>query len=156
MKSKTLSNSFMHMCRAAVVLIAAGSLTVLFAQTPVGASHHDGAAAPGMAQAGAMMADQKAMMARMAAADKKLAELAARMNAANGDEKVTAMAALLNELLAQRMLMQKQMSMQSGMMAQMMSHMAAMHGPAAMTPKQAPEPTRDPTDADHPAHHPEQ
>jgi hypothetical protein len=90
----------------------------------------------------------------MAADDEKLAQLITTMNAAKGDQKVAAIAAVVNELAAQRTRMQAQMMrMQGGMMDQMMSHMAAMHGPGGMMNKKAPEPAAG--EQDHAAHHPE-
>ena len=100
-----------------------------------------------------MMADHKAMMARMAAADQKLDELVARMNAAKGEQKVAAIAAAVTELATQRREMDAHMlRMQSGMMERMMSHMSAMHGSGGMMKKTA-EPAVG--DTDHSAHHPQ-
>ena len=95
------------------------------------------------------------MMKMMAADDQKLAGLLTTMNAAKGDQKVAAIAAVINELAAQRTRMQTQMRMQAGMMDQMMSHMAAMHGPGGMMNKKAPEPPPGVSEQDHAAHHPE-
>ena len=92
----------------------------------------------------------------MAADDQTLAGLLTTMNAAKGDQKVAAIAAVVNELAAQRTRMQAQMMrMQGGMMDQMMSHMAAMHGPGGMMNKKAPEPAAGVGEQDHAAHHPE-
>jgi hypothetical protein len=56
------------------------------------------------------------MLEAMRENDKKLDELAATMNAAKGDAKVDAIAALLNELLAQRKALRQQMNVGHGMM----------------------------------------
>jgi hypothetical protein len=141
-----------HMCFAATMVIAAGATAVVLAQTPPADEHHR--MAPNAA-AGKMMTGQKEMMAKMAASEKKLTELLAKMNAAQGDEKVAAIAALVNELASQRIQMQQMMSMQTGMMA----HMSAMHGTGGMMNKKAPEPAPqagEPPDASHREHHPEQ
>jgi len=47
-----------------------------------------------------MMAGHKAMMADMAAAEKKMDEMIAKMNAATGQAKVDQMAAVITELVA--------------------------------------------------------
>jgi len=96
------------------------------------------------------------MMKMMAADDEKLAGLLTTMNAAKGDQKVTAIAAVVNELAAQRTRMRTQMMrMQAGMMDEMMSRMAAMHGPGGMMNKKTPEPAAGASEQDHAAHHPD-
>ena len=107
-------------------LVVAFSTTLAVAQGPAGQRE--------MAERKQKMAEQKGMMARMAAADQKVADLVAAMNAATGEEKVTAMAALINELVAQR----TQMHESCGMMNK---------APAAATKA---------TDTDHGAHLPQQ
>ena len=114
---------------AAVALVTTAlSTTVVLAQPPT-AGQHD------MAEHKQRMAEQKGMMARMAAADQKVADLVARMDAATGGEKVAAMAAVINELIAQR----KQMHESCGMMKK----------------APAPAPATDATAPDHGAHHPQ-
>jgi Spy/CpxP family protein refolding chaperone len=54
---------------------------------------------PAMGQRGMMGADHQQMMAEMKAADSRVQELVTKMNAAKGDQKVDAMAALLNEMV---------------------------------------------------------
>jgi len=135
-----------HRKRATVALVIAILCTpAVLAQTPGPAGHKNDLGQSGPATAGVMgsqgdmadhkqkMAGQAAMMAKMAAADQRLADLAARMNAATGEDKVAAMAAVLNELVAQR----KQMHQSCGMMS---------NAPAAVTKT---------TEPDHSAHHPE-
>jgi len=139
------------MWSAVAIVAMAGAATVALAQAPAG-GHHESAAAPAGEQ-GAVAAQQQ-MMKMMAADDQKLAGLLSTMNAAKGDQKVAAIAAVVNELAAQRTRMQTQMMrMQSGMMDKMMSHMAAMHGPGGMMNKKAPEPAAG--EQDHAAHHPD-
>jgi hypothetical protein len=99
--------------------------TSALAQVPAGQK--------GMAAHKQQMADQKGMMAERAAADQRVADLVAKMNAATGEEKVAAMAALINELVAQR----KQMHESCGMM------------------NKAPAAAIGATDPDHGAHHPQ-
>ncbi len=66
-----------------------------------------------------MMQARKDMMARCKAMDARLDELVATMNTATGQQKIDAMAALLNELVQQRKAMHE-MKMQQGMMPGMM------------------------------------
>jgi hypothetical protein len=68
----------------------------------------------------AMMAKHQEMMAEMESMDAKLDSLVAAMNAATGDDKVSAMAAVLEELVVQRKAMhekmqQRRMGMMPGM-----------------------------------------
>jgi len=135
-----------HMWAVIALATAVLSTTIVLAQSPP-AGQND------MAAHKQMMAEQKAAMAKMAAADQKLAELVAGMNAATGNEKVSAMAAVVNELVAQRAQMREQMRMQGGMMERMMSHMSEVHGMGGMI-KKAPANSEAPQ-SDHGAHHPE-
>ena len=121
MDTKTFSYVASRMCAAVALVTAVLSTPVVLAQTPVPGGHEQ------------RMAEQKAMMAKMAAADQTLADLAARMNAAKGEDKVAAMAAVLNELVAQR----KQMHQSCGMM------------------NKAPTAATESTEPDHGAHHPQ-
>jgi hypothetical protein len=80
----------------------------------------------------AMMAKKKEMRDKLAASDATLDELVAKMNAAatskDADALVKPMAAVLNELVAQRKANRSmRMEMQPEMMAHMMRHME-MHG----------------------------
>ena len=143
-----------QMWSAVAVVAIAGAATVALAQAPVYGGHHQSPAAAAGGPA-ANAADQQQMMKMMAADDEKLAGLITTMNAAKGDAKVAAIAAVVNELAAQRTRMRTQMMrMQTGM-DQMMSHMATMHGPGGMMNKKAPEPAPGVSDQDHAAHHPE-
>lgn len=161
MTRNTFSPVGSRMRVAVVLVILVLGAAVVLGQTPASGAHHDAAAEQGKPQASAMiggqkdMAEQQAMRAKMAAADQKLDQLVAKMNAAKGDEKTAAIAAVVTELVAQRRQMQEQMTrMQSGMMDQMMARMAAMHGTGGMMNK-APTPAPEATAADHAAHHPE-
>jgi hypothetical protein len=91
-----------------------------------------------------MMEQRQKMMADMQAAQKRLDELVAQMNAATGNAKVDRIAAVLNELVAQH----KRMStMMQGTMPMMMTPNA----PA--TPAPAPPATGKKPEADHQEHH---
>jgi len=71
-----------------------------------------------------MMAHHKEMMARVDAMDARLDELVKKMNAATGNKKANATAAVINELVAQRKQMREQMmAMMPEMMKHMMEHM---------------------------------
>jgi hypothetical protein len=64
------------------------------------------------------------MMAKMEAMDARLDELVKTMNATTGSKKTNAVAAVLNELIAQRKQMRDDMmAMQPEMMKHMMAHM---------------------------------
>jgi hypothetical protein len=64
------------------------------------------------------------MMGRMKAADAELETLVARMNAATGDEKVDAIAAVVNKIVEQRQSLRTQlMQMHEHMMGHMLEHM---------------------------------
>jgi hypothetical protein len=100
-------------------------LPALFAQTP------DGQKPAMMPDCAAMMQEHEGMQKQMAAMDVKLQTLVDQMNKAKGPAKVDSMAAVINELVAQRAMMQKQMAdMQPKMMEHMMEHMksGAMEG----------------------------
>jgi hypothetical protein len=71
-----------------------------------------------------MMAHHKEMMAKMEAMDARLDGLVKTMNAATGSKKTNAVAAVINELVAQRKQMRDDMmAMQPEMMKHMMAHM---------------------------------
>jgi hypothetical protein len=90
----------------------------LFAQMPAG---QDKAMMPDCA---AMMKQHEAMQTHMAEMNTKLQTMVDDMNTAKGSARVDKMAAVINELVGQRAMMQKQMmEMQPKMMEHMMSHM---------------------------------
>lgn len=81
-----------------------------------------------------MMLRYEKMEAQMEAMDRKLGGLVQQMNQARGDSKVNAMAAVVNELVAQRQQMRgHMMGMHSGMMGHMMEHMGGMQGMGGMS-----------------------
>jgi hypothetical protein len=126
--------------------IAAGFAAVVMSVTPgLAGQMPQGAGHAAMAQAKpdagmaakcqAMMADREKMMTEMKAADQRLDDLVAKMNAASGMEKAEATAVVVNEMIAQRKAMQDgMMKMQQGMMGHMMEHMQAGKDSMAMCP----------------------
>ena len=71
-----------------------------------------------------MMQKHEQMSTDMKAMDAKLDSMVASMNTTTGNEKTDAIAAIINEMVAQRKAMQEKMSsMQEGMMKHMMEHM---------------------------------
>jgi hypothetical protein len=74
----------------------------------------------------AIKAEHDKIVADMTAADQRLDDLVAKMNAASGQAKVDATAAVVTELVTQRKTMRdRMMKMQDGMMGHMMEHMQA-------------------------------
>jgi hypothetical protein len=108
------------------------------AQAPAESAARRGMMAHG--QMGQMMMERQKMMAQMQAAEKKLDELVATMNAARGAEKVEPIAAVVNELVAQHK------RMHDGMMT-MMQQM--------MPPVTASGEGQNPPAAGHEEHHPQ-
>ena len=83
----------------------------------------------------AMMAEHQKMMGEMKAADERLDQLVAKMNAASGQAKVDATAAAVAELVAQRTTMRdRMMQMHHGMMGHMTEHMQDGRQAMAMCP----------------------
>ena len=120
-------------------MIAMFAVPGLVAQTPQ--QHKQEATATAKPQSGmaakcqAMMADHEKMMAAMKAADQRLDDLVATMNAASGAEKADATAAVVNEMVTQRRTMRDgMMKVQQGMMAHMMEHMQAGKDSMSMCP----------------------
>lgn len=97
----------------------------------------------------AMMAKHEAMKAEMASLDAKLDALVVNMNAAKGDKKVDAMAAVINELAAQRKVMRGHMM---AMGPQMMEHMMH-HGDMAKSMSHCPMHSAAPQEGEPPTHH---
>lgn len=82
-----------------------------------------------------MMAERQKMMTDMQAADKRLDDLVAKMNAASGTEQAAATAAVVTEMVAQRRKHREaMMGMQQRMMGHMMQHMQAGKGSMAGCP----------------------
>lgn len=111
-----------------LLVLSAGAVTLLAQQpaSPPPASHTmEMPAKPGMdekAMDESMMAHHKEMAAKMEAMDARLDALVQKMNSATGSRKTDAVAAVINELVAQRKQMRDQMM---AMQPEMMQHMAA-------------------------------
>jgi hypothetical protein len=122
-------------------LLASGLSATLYAQAQT-----DKATPPKMGMMhDKMSAHHDKMMADMKAADEKLDALVAKMNGAKGNAKVDAMAAVVNELVAQRKMMRGQM-MQCPMMGQGMKGGGMMGKPDA-------KPDAKPAPDEHAQHH---
>jgi hypothetical protein len=94
------------------------SVPALFAQMP------DAQKPAMMPDCAAMMQEHMAMQKHMAEMDSKLQGLVDDMNKTKGSAKIDKTAAVINELVAQRSMMAKQMmDMQPKMMEHMMEHM---------------------------------
>lgn len=132
--------------RTIVVLILAGSLLAGVAGAQMAPGMHGSEAMKGQDTKGmmaggmmkaceAMMAGHHEMNAKMQAMDGKLDQMVAAMNAASGSRKTEAMAAVLDELVAQRKAMRTMsMTMESRMMRHMMEHMRMGAESMAMCP----------------------
>jgi hypothetical protein len=127
---------------AAVVMSAMPGLAGQATQVPKPMAMSMAKATPdsGMAaKCQAMMADRERMMTEMKAADERLDDLVAKMNAASGMEKANATAAVVNEMVTQRRTMRDgMMKMEDGMMGHMMAHMQAGKDPMAKCPMMKP------------------
>ena len=112
---------------AAVVMSAMPGFAGQAAQAPKPMAMAKAAPDSGMAaKCQAMLADREKMMTEMKAADQRLEDLVAKMNAASGMEKADATAAVVNEMVTQRRTMRDgMMKMEGGMMGHMMEHMQA-------------------------------
>jgi hypothetical protein len=87
-----------------------------------------------------MMAMRQSMGAEQASADAKLNDLVAEMNAASGEKKVDAIAAVVSEMVAQRQARHvKTAAMQSKMEAAMASCPMMQKGVGPAEPKKKPE-----------------
>lgn len=110
----------MTMRRVGPYLVAVGSAVALSTGFGFAQNNQHEHATPPAAQGAA--ADRQAMMANMQAEQKKLDDLVAQMNAAQGPEKVDRIAAVVTEMAAMHKRMSTMM-MQGGMMQ--MPHGAA-------------------------------
>jgi hypothetical protein len=92
-----------------------------------------------MKMRGRMMAERQKMLAEMKAMDQRLDELVAKMTAAEGADKIDAVAAVVKELVAQRTILRgRAMGMQGRMMEQMKSMMKGAEQPSAAPDSPAP------------------
>jgi hypothetical protein len=128
--------------RTPVMVMVAGCATVallavsaLLAQTPSARQHAAKPTVAMEARCQAMMAEHVKTMAETKAADQRLEVLVGAMNAASGQTKADATAAVVNELVTQRRTMRDgMMKMQQDAMSHMMGHMQAGKGSMDMCP----------------------
>ena len=128
---------------AGCAVVVMSSVSGLAAQTTQ--EHQHAAAAKAKPPSGmeakcqAMMAEKEKMMADMKAADQRLTDLVAKMNAASGMNQVTATVAAVTEMVAQNRAMHaNMMKMQQSMMPHMMEHMKEGNDSMAMCPMMKP------------------
>lgn len=134
MSAKTIVTVVLAGC-AAIVMSAApgGAVQMPHPQNPTASSMKPASGMPAECQA--MMAEHEKMMTDMKAADERLDDLVAAMNAASGMEKMAATSTVVTEMVTQRRTMRDgMMKMQQGMMGHMMEHMQAAKGSMAMCP----------------------
>jgi hypothetical protein len=112
---------------AAVVMSAMPGLAGQATQAPKPMAMAKATPDSGMAaKCQAMMADREKMMTEMKAADERLDDLVAKMNAASGMEKADATAAVVTGMVTQRRTMRDgMMKMEDRMMGHTMEHMQA-------------------------------
>ena len=127
-----------------------GGLVTLALTSSILAAQQPGAATPDR-QSGMASGNQMSMM-MMDSLNHRLDSLVARMNRASGNQKVQAMAAVINELVAQRKAMQDRMHqmMVRGDMMGMMNDSTS----TGRRPPVSPDTATDTTN--HAAHHPPQ
>jgi hypothetical protein len=112
-----------RMCSSIALVMLAGATTATLAQAPATQEHDHDAAAPPAVRGCVMTPEHRAMMTALAAGEQKLTELIAGMNAAKGEAKVEAIAAVVSELALQHARMRQTKGA-------MMDHMTS-HDPAA-------------------------
>ena len=129
MRTKVSASCSVRVAMALVVLGAGLAAQQPPSQPPQGTMARPQA---GMAEkCKAMMAQRENMMAELKKADERLDSLVAKMNAASGQEKTDAIAAVVSEMVSQRKSMRERMvAMQERMMAHMGEHMQS--GPGSM------------------------
>lgn len=127
-----------------------GGVAALVLSASTVAAQQPAPATPGR-QSGMAGGNQMSMM-MMDSLNHRLDSLVSRMNRTNGNQKVQAMAAVINELVAQRKAMQERMHqmMERGGMMGMMKDSTSAGGRPAVNPNTAADTTN------HAAHHPPQ
>jgi hypothetical protein len=93
----------------ALILVLTGMLVVASA---AGRAQNQ----PSASDSHTKMAGQQQMMVSMQAADKKLDDLLAQLNAARGDDRLDKVIAVVKELVAERKIMRDMMAGRGGMM----------------------------------------
>jgi TolA-binding protein len=121
-------------------------------------AHATAAQQPGAPQSpdrrGAGMMDMAGHMRMMDSLNARLDTLVSRMNRAAGNRKVTAMADVINELVAQRKAMQEQMRQMMESRQGMMIHMMGDSAPAQGRPPTSKTDSAAADSAAHARHHP--
>jgi hypothetical protein len=133
------------MLLSGITLAAIGMAAVLFpssasAQMTPGMKMGQGKGAGMPPACQEMMTMRQSMRAEQASADAKLNELVAKMNAASGETKVDAIAAVVSEMVAQRQVRHEKMAEMQGKMEAAMANCPMMRkGPGAPEPKKKPK-----------------
>lgn len=92
-------------------VLAAALIVPAFAQQSASPPHDHQSAAPAAAQHSMMMGDDhQRMMSEMKASGERIQELVAKMKTNTGDQKVSVMAELLEQLAANQITMQSRMA----------------------------------------------
>jgi hypothetical protein len=131
------------MLLSAVTLAAIGMASVLWsssasAQMTPGMKIGQGKGAKMPPACQEMMTMRRSMRAEQASADAKLNELVGKMNAASGEQKVDAIAAVVSEMVAQRQARHEKMAEMQGKMEAAMANCPMMRkgaGPLKKKPK---------------------
>jgi hypothetical protein len=135
MRTKRIVTVVLAGC-AAVVMLAVPGLVAQTTKAPKPAATATAKPMAGMeAKCQAMMAEHQKMMTDTKAADQRLDDLVATMNAASGPAKADATAAVVSEMVTERRTMREgMMKMEMDMMGHMMEHMQAGKDSMAMCP----------------------
>ena len=133
------------MLLSGIMLAVIGTAPVLFlssasAQTKPGMKMRQGKGAGMPPACQEMMGMRESMRAEQASADAKLNDLVVKMNAANGEQKVDAIAAVVSEMVAQGQARHEKMAaMQSKMKAAMASCPMMQKGTGPAEPEKKPQ-----------------
>lgn len=127
-----------------------GGITALMLSASMVTAQQPGAATPD--RRGGMSGQNQMSMAMMDSLNQRLDSLVGRMNRASGNQKVQAMAAVINEMVAQRKAMQERMHQMMGGRDGMMKMMGDSTGIAPAAARAADSVASD--TAGHAGHHP--
>jgi hypothetical protein len=133
MKKPTHSNLFSSCCLALVLLLVHASLALAVDDnSTVTTEAQNKAETDMMARCQAMMAEKQKIRAEVKAQDAELQAQTAKMNSAPQDEKLDLLAAVVTQMVEQRIAMQaRKARMEEEMMPHMMQHMKT--GTGSMT-----------------------
>lgn len=127
MKKLTHSNLFSSCCLALVLLLVHADLSLAVddnSQTTVTTEAQNKAETDMMARCQAMMTEKQKIRAEIKAQDAELKAQVAKMNSAPQDEKLDLLAAVVTQMVEQRIAMQdRKARMEEQMMPHMMQHM---------------------------------